>query len=130
MTDSIPGAKRLVDEALDEGAQAIVNSAAPLARTDELVAAVQGPAVRAVLDARIRHIVKNGHTVEADVRLEPYQLLDKTVEKMRIARARVGVLDVTPESLAAARKALADGCALGLAAIDRIDAELRSGGAE
>lgn len=125
------GTTAIVDQAVEEGAQTIFSAAdVPLARTDELTAAVQGPAARAVLEARIRHIVKNGHTAAADAELEPYRLLDKAVEMMRVARARCGVTDTNAASLGGARKTAADACALGLAAIDRIDAEMAKAAGE
>lgn len=132
MTEPIPeGTRAIVDEGAEEAAQSLFSAAdVPLARRDELLAAVQGPAVRSVLEARIRHIVKNGHTAEADAGIDPYRLLDKAVEMMRVARSRCGVTDTTPASLAGARKTAADACALGLAVIDRIDLELAKGAGE
>lgn len=131
MTDMSPGTNAIVDAALEEGAQSLFAAAdVPLARTAELTAAVQGPAARAVLEARIRHIVKNGHTAAADAGIEPYRLLDKAVDMMRYARARCGVTDTNPAGLALARKSAADACALGLAVIDRIDLELAKGAGE
>lgn len=128
MTELSPGTNPIVDAALEEAGQTLFSAAdVPLARRDELLAAVQGAAVRAVLEARIRHIVKNGHTADADARIDPYRLLDKAVEMMRVARARCGVTDTTPATLAGARKTAADACALGLAVIDRIDLELAKG---
>lgn len=123
MMDSLPpGTHALVDQAVEEAAQTLFDVAdAPLARSDELLDAIQGPAVRAVLEARIGQILKQGHTRENDAMLSIVALPDKAIEMARIARSRIGVTGAD-RNLKAARKSLAAAAALCLAAIDRLDA--------
>jgi hypothetical protein len=56
----------VVDQGVEEAAQAAIAPDAPLVMTDELLAAVQGRAVRDVLAARVRLIVVQGHTADSD----------------------------------------------------------------
>jgi hypothetical protein len=71
MTDPIPsGTRAIVDQAVEEAAQTLFSAAdVPLARTDELLAAIQGPSLRAVLEFRVEQIVKHGYTAENDAML-------------------------------------------------------------
>lgn len=122
MTDPLPaGTDAIVDDAMDEAAQSLFAAAhVPLARTPELLAAIQGRAVRAVLEARIEQIVKHGHDREHDAMLSIVRLPDLAIEVARIARSRIGVTG-TDRNLVAARRGLARAAAICLAAIDRLD---------
>jgi hypothetical protein len=126
--ETAPGCFRDLDaESRTAAIQALGATDAPIARADELAAAVAGPALKAIVAMRVEQIVTRGHSALADLEVEPYRLLDKAVEMMRVARSRCGVTDMNAASLAAARKTAAKACALGMAVIDRIDAELARG---
>jgi hypothetical protein len=92
----------------------------PLARADELLAAIAGPAVRRVLEMRIEQIVKHGHSAENDETL-PLLWLPKQARRdhAQIACDRIGVTG-KDRNLEAAEKSLARTAALCLAALDRI----------
>lgn len=140
MTEGMPpGNKAIVDEAVDDAAQTLFTAAdggsasgqspglvelIPLARTDELRAAIQGPAVRAVLEMRVEQMVKHGHTLEADLDLPLHWL----VQDARIRLQSAFDLIYAPErrNLPRARRALVRALAVGLAAIDVLDATMNA----
>jgi hypothetical protein len=116
------GTRAIVDQAVDEAAQTLFSAAdVPIARADELLKALQGPAVRAVLEARVEQIIKHGHTAEGDWML-PLGMLGKE-SRDRLAMAG-DCLYGDRRDLKIARRRAVVGVALGLAFIDRLDAEV------
>lgn len=114
------GTRALVDDAVAESAQTLFSAAdVPLARTEELLKALQGPAVRAVLEARVSQIVKHGHTVESDLG-KPTVVASAAVSRLQAARDVMVPGD--RQNLPVARRRLADVAAMCLACIDVIDA--------
>lgn len=131
MNEPLPaGTNAIVDEAMDEAAQSLFSAAGvPMACTDELLAAVQGPAVRAVLEARIEQIVKHGHSVESDLDLPIGWLPDK-VRTTAMAAAEV-LSGLNPHrDLRLARRRMVVAVAIGLAAIDVLDATITAEGGQ
>jgi hypothetical protein len=126
MTDPMPeGTRAIVDDALDEAAQTLFSAAdVPLARAGELLAAISGPAVKAVLEARIEQIVKHGHSVEADAGLT-LKYLPHNARSMILDAS--DLLDGQHRNLVVGRRRLAKAAAMLLAAIDRVDLELAKG---
>lgn len=119
MKDGITGASAVVDAGLDAARQSLFDAAdVPLARTDELLAAVAGAAVGAVLGARIEQIVKYGHVANRD---------DDVGARILASNARTMILegiDVAGgpnRNLVVARRRFARGAAMMLAAIDALD---------
>lgn len=113
----------ILDEALESAGQAVFSAAAaefPLLRVEELLHAVQGPAVKAVLAARLEQIVKNGHDREHD-ELEPIYKLPRLVREF--AAAAVDCIETEPDrqNLEVARRRLVRAAAAALAAVDRLD---------
>lgn len=121
------GTRAIVDEAVEEAAQTIFSAAdVPLARAGELLAAIQGPAMRAVMEMRIEQIVKHGHTAEGD-RMLPISLLPDEARKMAAAACDLIVATGERRNLPVARKRLARAAALCMAAIDRLDVAMQGG---
>jgi hypothetical protein len=118
----------LVDEALEETAAAVLrDSGAPIVRAEELLAALTGPAMRAIMEMRIEQIVKFGHTAETDV-MHPITWLPKqTIDQAQMAHARIGVTEAG-RNLPAAMKASARAGACAAASIDRVLMAIRAGG--
>jgi len=120
MMDMPEGTRALVDHAVDEAAQTLFAAAdVPLAQTDELLAAIQGPAVRAALEARIEQILKYGHDRAHDEMQAITRLPQLAREQFAMAIDVMGHDD--RRNLAVARRRIARGIAIGLAAIDRLD---------
>jgi hypothetical protein len=118
----------IVQHGLDAAKQTLFSAASvPLASAEELLAAVSGPALKAVLEMRIEQIVKYGHTVENDAMLPLLWLPRQAADYARIACDRVGVTG-KDRNLNAAIKALVRSAALSLAAIDRIKAAIMEQG--
>lgn len=91
----------------------------PMARVGELLAAIQGPALRAVLDARIEQIVKHGHDAEHD-QMQPIGQLPKLArETAAMAMDTLGGDE--RRNIPVARRRLARAAAICMAAIDRLD---------
>lgn len=125
MMDLPPGTHAIVDQAVEEAAQNLFAAAdLPLARSGELLAALQGPAVRAVLEARIEQIVKHGHDATHDADLPIGWLPRHAREMMQMA---LDCLHPVKPDLPVARRRVARAAALCLAAIDRIDVEMTRG---
>ena len=142
MTEPMPeGSRAIVDEAVDEAAQTLFSAAdggsasgqsslselIPLARTAELLAALQGPAVRSVLELRLEQMVKHGHTLEGDLDL-PHGWLANDA-RIRLQSA-LDLINAGPErrNLPVARRRVAAAAALCLAAIDVLDATINAEG--
>lgn len=127
MTEGMPpGNKAIVDAAVDEAAQTLFTAAdVPLARADELLAAIQGPAVRAVLEMRVEQMVKHGHTLDADLDLPLYWLVQDA--RIRLQSA-VDLINAGPQrrNLPVARLRVVRALAVGLAAIDVLDATMNA----
>lgn len=118
------GTRAIVEETVDQAAQSLFTAAdVPLSRADELLAILQGPALRAGLEARIEQIVKHGHTPESDVMLPMLMLAHRTREMLDAAA------DLLPKgdrrNLEVAKKRAARVIALASALFDRIEAEQR-----
>lgn len=126
--DQMPeGTGAIVDQAVEEAGQTPFAAAdVPIARTDELLAAIQGPAVRAALEARIDQIVRHGHDREHDEMLPITRLPQLAREQLSMALDVMGSDD--RRNLAVARRRIARGVAIGLAAIDRLDMISKEGG--
>ena len=125
------GTASIVQAGLDQARQTVFSAAdVPLASTDELLAVVCGPAVKAVLEARIAPVVKHGHTPANDANV-PLKILPAHARSMIIDT--MDLLDGPPgrlpaHNLTVARRRLAKAAAMLLAAIDRVDVELGKGG--
>ncbi len=122
MTDQPePIAPAIVDRGMEEAAQALLSGdVVPMGRVEELLAAIQGPAVRAVLEARIEQIVRHGHDRDFDADLPPGKLPALAQQFAGLAKENI---DAIPErrDFNVARRRLARAGALCLAAIDRLD---------
>lgn len=125
MTEPIPeGTRAIVDAGVEEAAQSLFSAAdVPLARKDELLAAVQGPAVRAVLDKRVEQMVQHGHTLEGDLDLPVGWLANDA--RIRLQSA-LDVINAGPgrRDLKVARRRVVTAAAMCLAAIDVLDATI------
>lgn len=117
-----------IDQGLEEAAQVVFSAAAHegrLGQLEEVLHAVQGPAVRGTLEARVEQIVRYGHDAAADAARKPEGIardglehIDRAIEILHEYRARGG-----DRHLRTARKKLERGAAVMLAAIDRLIAE-------
>lgn len=119
-------APELVQQAVEEVPQAIFAhaGAATLDQVDELVEALQGAAVRDVMAMRVEQIVKHGHNGERDAK-KPVGELSRLA--LQFGHEACQLIEAGPErrDLAAARRKLIRQGAATLAAIDRVDAEIR-----
>lgn len=116
-----PDVERLIDEVIaDEAPQAILRSCdTPIVALDELLAALKGPALQLVLDARVEQIAKHGHDREHDEMLAIDRLPRLAREMAGMANDLLGHDE--RRNLPVARRRLARCAALCMAAIDRID---------
>ena len=114
-----PSTSTIVDAAVEEAGQTLFTAVdVPLARSDELLLAVQGKAVRAVLEMRIEQMVKHGHTIEGDLDLPLFWLPREARESLCAAGdSLVGA----KRNLVLARRRIVRAAALCLAAIDVLD---------
>jgi hypothetical protein len=120
--DGLASDTSVVQRGLDDARQTLFTAAnVPLARIDELLAAVSGPALKAVLEMRIEQIVKHGHTAEAD-RMRPAGMLIKEAKER--AQLASDVLWGERQNLKVCRRRAATAAALLLAFIDRLDFEM------
>lgn len=118
------GTASLVDNAVDEAAQTLFSAAdVPLARVDELLAALQGPAVRAVLEARIEQIVNFGHSLESDLHY-PIAFLASEAGS-RLTAARDVLMPGGRRDLRLAHRRFAAVGAMCLAILDVLEVELK-----
>lgn len=118
--ETVPGVFPDVDAAARDAAlRSLAECDAPIRRADELVGAVAGDALKAVVAMRVEQIVKHGHTVEDDMMLPLLWLPRQIKQHAEVACARIGVTG-TDRNLVAAKRHLAITAALCLAAIDRI----------
>lgn len=118
------GDREIVDEALNHAAQSLFSAAdVPLARAEELLAALTGSAVRAVLEARIEQIVKHGHDAASDAMLPLGMLPREAKDRLQMG---CDCLYGERRNLPVARRRFARAAALLLAAIDQIDLQMRS----
>jgi hypothetical protein len=86
MTELPPGTNAIVDAALEDVAQTLFTAAdVPLMRSEELLAALQGPAMRSLMHMRIEQIVKHGHTAENDLMLPLMWLPKQAKDHAQIA---------------------------------------------
>ena len=124
------GTHAIVDQAVEEAGQTLFSSAdVPLARADELLALLQGPAVRSVLETRVEQVVKHGHTLEGDLDMPTGWLANEAKADLVIA---LDLINAGPDrrDLPRARKRVARAAAMCLAALDVLDAVIeRDGGA-
>jgi hypothetical protein len=121
MTELPPGMRAIVDAAVVEHAQSLFTAAdVPLARTDELLAALQGPAMRAVMEMRVEQIVRHGHTAENDAML-PIGWLPRDAQDTVQAARDLMIAGPERRDLGTARRRLVKAAAILLAAIDRLD---------
>lgn len=129
MTDAIHR-RALVDPALEEAAQAIykrgpsspteaaeIRDDVPLSAVSDLRLALQGPALRAVLDARVTIFLK-GHTPENDEMLPIGWLPMEARHKLEAVQDQLSADD---RDLAEVRRLLAEGAAFAMAALDWLD---------
>lgn len=129
MTDPIPeGTRAIVDQAVEEAAQSLFSVAdVPLARADELLAALQGRAVRDVLQLRIEQMTKHGHDLLGDAQL-PLGWLPNDA-RLRVTAA-LDLINGGPDrrNLPVARRRIATAAAILLAAIDVLDVVIEQEG--
>lgn len=110
----------------DAAIQALKDTDAPIALADELVAAVAGRALKAIVAARVALITAKGHTADADDFLPIGWLPMEARHCLERARALIGT-DPLTRDLVAARAAIADAIAFCMAAIDRLDRGMQQG---
>jgi hypothetical protein len=121
------GTRAIVEQAAETAAQTLFSAAdVPLARAEELLEAIQGTAVRAVLEMRIEQMVKHGHTAAKDDDLPIGWLPREARDYAAIAMHCVGTT-AKDRNLPRARRSLAKTAALCLAAIDRLDRAVARG---
>jgi hypothetical protein len=124
MSMDLPGDRDIIQAGLDEAAQSLFTASdVPLASAEELRALVTGPAVRAVLEARIEQVVKHGHTPAKDAEL-PIKHLPAHARSMIVDT--LDLLEGPRRNLVVGKKRLAKAAAMLLAAIGRVDFELQS----
>lgn len=123
MTEPLPeGTQGLVESALEDAAQTLFSVAdVPLARTEEILSALRGPAVRSVLEVRVEQMVKHGHTAEHDAML-PIGWLPNEARQTILAATDVLCGIQERRDLKVGRRRLVKAAAMLLAAIDRLDA--------
>jgi hypothetical protein len=114
----------IVATALEEAAQAIIQADVPLAMVEELIAAVQSPAVADVLKARVRLIVDHGHTAASDDFLPIGWLPMEARKAFEDAR---DLMNAEHRDLVEVRAKMVEGIAFGLAALDRLDRAMKAG---
>lgn len=123
--ETAPGVFRDLDSlSRDAAVQALGTTDAPLALADELVAAVTGAALKAVVAARVGLIVGGGHTAENDDFL-PIGWLP--MEARQCFEAVRGAMMENPRDLHRIRQLMIDGAAFAFAAIDRLDRAMKRG---
>lgn len=105
----------------DVALQALGESDAPIARADEIAAAVTGEALKATVMMRVEQIVKHGHDPKDDLML-PIVFLPNQAKLMAMAAHEAVMAGGDGRDLQLARRRLARTAALCWAAIDRIDA--------
>lgn len=110
----------------DAAIQALKDTDAPIALADELVAAVAGQALKAIVAARLALITAKGHTADADDFLPIGWLPMEARHCLDRVRALIGT-DPLTRDLGAARAAIADAIAFCMAAIDRLDRGMQQG---
>lgn len=116
-----PGVFVNLDEASRDAAiQALGQTDAAIARADDLVAAIAGAALKAVVQARVEQIVKHGYTTEDDAMLS-IVYLPAQVRRMAVAADEAAKVTGRDRDLAVVRRRLAACAALCMAAIDRLD---------
>ncbi len=118
----------LLDAATEDGAQAVrTGPDFPPEKLPEILAAIQGPAVRAALEMRIGHFAR-GHDAEHDSFL-PIEALPRLAREFGMAAIDQLTGTSEKQNLPVARKNLARMAAAALAGIDRLDMVLnRRGG--
>lgn len=114
-------AERAVDQAVDGAAQILLGSDVPMAKAEELLAVLQGPAVRDVLRIRAEQIVEHGHSLADDLVYPRCWLVNDA--KGRLAAALDNINAPPPKrDLPLARRRIARAAAVLLAALDVLDA--------
>jgi hypothetical protein len=113
----------LMTQAMDQAVQALTGTSAPIARADELIAAVAGDALRATVHMRVEQIVKHGHTVEGDAMLPIGMLPREAKDRVISAIEAIGVTG-RDRDLGLAMRRLDRAAALCWAARDRIQVAL------
>lgn len=123
------GARALADQVADETDLTMFDVAgAPLARHAELLGAIAGPAVRDVLAKRVQQMVAHGHTLKGDLDLPTGWLVNDARSRLQSALDCINAPEPRRD-LALARRRVVTALALGLAAIDVLDALIAEGGA-
>lgn len=115
----------LIDEAVERAPQLLFDAAAAegtVEQLPELLAALQGPAVRDTLAMRIEQIARHGHSAARDDLLPLDDLPRIGCEFGK--QARELIVPGERRNLAAARRKLVRMTAAGLAAIDRLDRQI------
>jgi hypothetical protein len=117
--------------AADAAVQALGQTPAPLSLQDELLAAVTGSALRAVVAMRVDQIAKHGHTAEDDGMLPPASLLNTAKSILTSAIALTSGYDRDLSELERGQRCAAKAAAMCMAAHDRIGLAIResNGGA-
>lgn len=114
----------IVDMAVEDAAQAVIQSDIPLSLVPELLAALQGPAMRDVMARRVDQIARRGHLAENDDMLPIGWLPMEARCALERARDR---LNGDNRDLGEVRTQLIEAVALTLAGIDRLDRAMREG---
>jgi hypothetical protein len=108
----------------DTAIQSLKESDARLFQADDMVALVTGPALKAIVAARVDQVAKHGHTPDRDADL-PLKHLPHHARSMLLDT--VDLLEGPHRNLVVARRRLAKAAAMLMAAIDRVDLEIAKG---
>lgn len=122
--ETAPGVYRDLDSlSRDAAIQALAGTDAPLGLADELVAAITGPALKAIIAERVGQISR-GHNAENDDFL-PIGWLP--MEARQCFEAVRSAMMEEPRDLHRIRQLMVDGAAFAFAAIDRLDRAMQRG---
>lgn len=100
----------------------------PMALASEIMDAIRGPSMRAVMEVRIDQIARHGHGTVSDGGLPLPWLPGRAIEYLTAGRDLTHPGD--KQNLAVAKRRLAIAAALCLAAMDRIEIEQAKSGGE
>jgi hypothetical protein len=128
----LTGTSALQALAVDAATQALGQTPAPLSLQDDLLAAVTGTALCAVVAMRVDQIAKHGHTADGDAMLPPSSLLNTAKSILTSALALTSGYDRDLVELERGQRCAAKAAAMCMAAHDRIALAIRErkGGGE
>lgn len=112
--------EQLIDQALEEAPQLVLEGTIRLGQIEEIMAALAGPAARMALQMRLEQIVKHGHDREHDEMLPIMRLPQLAREQLSMA-LDTSLTAGDRRDLRVAKLRLARAAAMCLAGIDRIN---------